>query len=120
MGIAETAVAASLLCLLLITVLNLFPSALAAVSSSRQTQTANMLAQNALESFAARPFSGLTTGTQTLTEISVPEGFTLLVEVREVEGYDPEFLKSVRATVNWKYRAQEKQVQQELYVHPIR
>jgi hypothetical protein len=120
MGIAETAVAASLLCLLLITVLNLFPSALAAVGSSRQTHDANLLAQNALELFAARPFSGLNVGPQTFTDLAVPQGYTLAVQVENVEHYDPELLKCVRATVTWSFRNQTKKVEQELYVHPIR
>lgn len=119
MSLAETAVAASLLCLLLIGVLNLFPSALAAVSSSKQNSQANTLAQNALEFFAAKPFASLAMGTQPNSGLSVPEGFTLVVEVQPVDTYSPEFLKRVKATVTWTFRARQKKVVQELYVQPV-
>jgi hypothetical protein len=119
MSLAETSVAASLLCLLLITVLNLFPSALAAVSSSRQHHEANVLAQNVLETFAARPFGGLDLGIQSNTGITVPQGFTLVVDVQPVDSYSTEFLKKVTATVTWRFRNTDKQIQQELYLQPV-
>lgn len=119
MSLAETSVAASLLCLLLITVLNLFPSALAAVGSSKQHQEANTLAQNALESFAARPFNALTLGVQANTGIVVPAGYTLVVDVQPVDTYSTEYLKKVTATVTWTFRKQNKKVEQELYVQPV-
>jgi hypothetical protein len=118
-SLAETAVAGSLLCLLLITVLNLFPAALAAVGSSKQTHTADTLAQNALETFAARPFSGLALGAQSNEGIAMPQGFTLQVEIQPVDGYSTEYLKKVKATVSWTYRQQNKAVMQELYVQAV-
>ena len=104
MSIAETVVAASLLCLLLIGVLNLLPSALTTVGYIQHRQAAALLAQDALNVVASRPFDTLNIGNQ----------------VSEVADYSSDFLKSVTAEVSFEYRGNLKTIKQELYVHPAK
>lgn len=120
MSLAESVVALTLLSLLVLLVLNLFPSALTTVNYSRQKHVATVTAHDALEILASRDFSSLTLGTQTLNSLSVPSGFTLALEVSEVSGYRPEFLKRIVALVSWEQRGKIRTVRQELYVHSIR
>ncbi|MCA9780438.1 MAG: hypothetical protein KC800_27125 [Candidatus Eremiobacteraeota bacterium] len=120
LSIAETVVAASLLCLLLIGVLNLLPSTLTTVSYVQQRQTAALLAQDSLNVVAARPFDTLNLGTQDTSVMPVPSNMTLTVTVSEVTGYSTDFLKCVTAEVSFDYRGSLKTIKQELYVHPAK
>ena len=117
---AETVVAASLVSLLLIGILNLLPSTLTTVSYVEQRQTAVLLAQDALNAVAARPFESLNEGTQDISLLTVPPDLTLTVTVGEVPGYSPSFLKRVTAEVSFEHHASTKKFKQELYVHPAR
>ncbi len=118
--IAETVVAFSLISLLLIAVVNLFPSALTTVELTRQRNKANWLAHDALEWVAGQPFSSLQVGVQNTSSLPVASNMSLTVEVLTVPGYEPELLLEVRSTVTWLYRERTRQVVQELYVHPAR
>lgn len=120
LSVAETIAATSLLCLLLISVVNIFPAVLTTVELTRQRNTANLLAHDALEVVAARPFGGLEIGAQDVSTIPVPTNFTLSVEAFEVDEYESEFLLGLRSRVSWQYRDQTREVVQELYVHPAR
>jgi len=120
LSIAETVVAASLLCLLLIGVLNLLPSALTTVGYIQQRQAAAILAQDALNVVASRPFDTLNIGSQDTSEITVPTNMTLTVTISEVAGYSSDFLKAVTAEVSFEYRGNLKTIKQDLYVHPAK
>ena len=120
LSIAETVVAASLLCLLLIGVLNLLPSALTTVGYIQQRQAAALLAQDALNVVASRPFDTLNIGNQDTSQITVPTSMTLTVTVSEVADYSSDFLKAVTAEVSFEYRGNLKTIKQELYVHPAK
>jgi hypothetical protein len=111
-------VAGALLCLIVVSVVNLFPSAMVALSHSNQNQQASVLAQDALEALSARPFSSLTAGPQALTEVQAPKGFAVAVEVGPVEGYPLEHLKKVSALVSWSTRRGPKSLRQDVYLQP--
>ena len=117
---AETIVAASLLSLLLIGVLNLLPSALTTVGFVEKKRTAELLTQDALNVVSARPFNDLALGPQDVSIMTVPPNMSLTVTVAEVTGYSGDFLKSVTAEVSYEYRNKTRKVTQELYVHPAK
>ena len=117
---AETIVAASLLCLLLIGVLNLLPSALTTVGFVEQKRAADLLAQDALNVVSSRSFDDLTPGPQDVSIMTVPSNMKLTVTVAEVAGYSADFLKSVKAEVSYDYRGKTRKVTQELYVQPAK
>ena len=116
----ETIVAASLLSLLLIAVLNLLPSALVTVSYAQERRTAGLLAQDSLNLVASRPFASLVVGTQDTSEIEVPANMTLRVTVSEVDHYAPDLLKRITSEVVLDYRGEPRTFTQELYVHPAK
>lgn len=120
LSVAETIVAGSLLCLLLIAVLNLFPTALTTVGYSKDRTRAAGLAQDALELVASRPFSTLAVGVQDVSPLPLPAGTNLEVVIEEVPGHLPEYLLNVRSTVTWNYQGRPRICRQELYVHPAR
>ena len=120
LSIAETVVAGRLLCLILIGVLNLLPSALTTVGYIQHRQAAALLAQDALNVVASRPFDTLNIGNQDTSQITVPTNMTLTVTVSEVADYSSDFLKSVTAEVSFEYRGNLKTIKQELYVHPAK
>ena len=112
--------ALTLISLLVILILNLFPSALTTINYSRQKHVATTTAHDALEVLAAKDFSSLALGPQTLSSFAVPPDYNLALEVSEVPGYRPEFLKKISAEVTWSQKAKTRRVFQELYVHSVR
>jgi hypothetical protein len=116
--LGEVLVAGALLCLIVMSVINLFPSAMVALSHSNQNQQAHLLAQDALEAMSARPFSSLVAGPQALTEIQAPPGFAITVEVGPVGEYPLEHLKKVSAMVSWSTRRGPKSLRQDVYLQP--
>lgn len=118
--IAETVVAVSLLSMLLIAVLNLFPTALTAIGHTGERRQASLLAYDALSVIASRPFGNLALGVQDVSPLQVPTHLTLVVDVSVVDGYSPDFIKAVNSTVTWTARSQQHTVRHQVYVHPIR
>lgn len=108
--------AASLLSLLLIAVVNLVPSSLIAGETASQSNRAGLLAQNAIESAVAKGFGGLPVGPLELADFEVPEPFQLTLLVGPVDGYDVSLLKRIEATVSWTYKGRSRVVRQEMYV----
>lgn len=120
LSLAENIVAASLLALVVMSLLNLFPSALGVSHRVRQESLARRLSQNALEELSARPFAELTPGTQAVNLEGVPEEFVVTATVDDVDGYSVDFLKTVQVEVSWPDRGRTRSTRLEVYVHAVR
>lgn len=116
----ETIVAATVLSLILMSVLTLLPGAMALVERNKQTNVATYLAHDLLEGQAARPFPTLTLGTETLPDTLVPAPYKATATISAVDGYTVERLKSIKVRVEWPYKDRTLLVEQELYVHAVR
>ncbi len=120
--IAETLVSLTLLSLLMLAVLNLFPSSMTVVAGTRTARLARAAAQNKVEALAAQPFAALSVGLNESSDQELPDGTTarLTTTVSAVAGYDVKFLKRIRCQVAWRRRAIESTATQEVYVHALR
>lgn len=114
--LVENLMAFTLIALVMILLLNLFPSSMATVKRSEQRYEALTLAGNLLEQQAALPFSKLVPGSAVESKVG---DFKIRTEVRTIDGEDPSWLKSVRVTVSWTYQEQTREVVRELRVHRL-
>jgi prepilin-type N-terminal cleavage/methylation domain-containing protein len=114
----ESILALSLLSVLLIVLLNLFPSSMRAVRQAEERQAAHALASSLLEQQAALPFASLTPGPprdlppQTIDKVR----FESTLEVFRVPDSEEKFLRGLRVVVLWG----DQRVQQEVWVTSVR
>lgn len=120
--IGESLVSLSLLSLVMVGVLNLFPSTLSVIGGSRIRAQANSAAQDRLEQMASEPFANLTIGSQTSEEVEVSDKVKvkLTKSVAAAPGHDPKFLKSLECRAEWSSRGAPQSVTRGLYVHSLR
>lgn len=114
--LVENLLAFTLISLVLILLLNLFPSSMATVRKSEQRYQALTLADSLIEQQASRPFSKLVVG-NVLDEDR--QEYHLHTEIMALPGEDQAWLKNVRVTVSWKYREQPRQVMREMRLHRL-
>lgn len=117
-SLAETAVALAVLGLILIFVLNLFPSAMVARATSEQRLTAQSLARSALEQHLETPFQQLRSGPLPPVERDGVR-YDLSLEVSPSPQARPEYLQVLTLTVRWTARGKAQQVQRQLYRHRL-
>lgn len=120
--LAETMVSLTLLSLLMVAVLNLFPTSMTVVKQTRTGWLARSSAQNKLESLAAQPFATLQVGLEEVVEIKLSDGSlaNLKTTVSAVDGHPEKFLKRLRCEVSWAGRVSRKSALLEVYVHSLR
>lgn len=118
--LGEVAVGVGLLSLILVSLLNLFPSSLIAIRNGERRQVAHRVAQNTLEVAMASPFSSLRSDSPELAQVNVPEGYRLTVVVSAVPPYPEDHLKRVSAVVEWEHHGKRLRLEEEVYVHPAR
>lgn len=111
----EVLLAFTLTALLLVLILNLFPSAMATVRRAEQRQVAGNLAESLLERKASLGFDRLPVGTLEDT----PGDFRVRFEVTAVANEDPRFLRALTVSVNWTDRGRALQVQRGLWMHRL-
>lgn len=117
----EVIVSILILSLVLIFVLNLFPSAMAAARQGEQLVCADNIASSLLDDYASRPFSQLVVGIDYLEEQKFDNiAYRPRVETLEIPGTDPENLKAIRALVEWEFRGQTRVSRHELWVANVR
>lgn len=114
--LVENLMAFTLIALVIILLLNLFPSSMATVRRSEQRYQALTLAGNVLEQQAALPFGKLVPGSSVESKSG---DFTVRTEVVKVDGEDVSWLKGVRVTVSWTWQEQQREVVRELRVHRL-
>ena len=120
--LVETLVSMTLLTLVMVSVLNLFPSSMAAVKHTRTAQLARAAAQNRIEALAARPFAELQLGTHPDEKLVLSNGqtVTLKVSISQVTGHPQERLKRLRCEALWRGRTEDRKAIGEMYVASIR
>lgn len=111
----EVLLAFTLTALVVILVLNIFPSAMATVARAEQRQVAGNLAESLLERKAALPFDQVPVG---LVEDGGTDYRTHL-EVGPVGSEDPLFLRQVTVTVTWSAKGRVLQLQRALWIHRL-
>ena len=116
----ETIIAATIMSLLVLSVLTLLPGAMALVERNKETNIATYLAHDLLEGLAAQPFAKLELGPQDLSWAQVPAKYTATATVTTVDEYTVERLKRIEVLIEWPYRERSLSVKQELYVHAVR
>ncbi|MCW5867666.1 MAG: hypothetical protein KIS61_10415 [Candidatus Eremiobacteraeota bacterium] len=114
--LVENLLAFTLISLVLILLLNLFPSSMATVRKSEQRYKALTLAGNRLEEQTAMPFSKLVLDS---SEHHPVDDYQVQTEVLAIDGEDKAWLKLIRVTVSWKYRDQSRKVVRETRVHRL-
>lgn len=110
----ESMIALSLLSVLLVVVLNLFPTSMRAIRQTEERQAATDLACSLLEKQAARPFTELTPAPP--VELPAEGDFRPTLEVFRVPDSQEDFLRGLRVTVRWG----DQEVRQELWVTSVR
>lgn len=126
--LAETLVSLCLLSLLMVAVLNLFPTTMMVVRGTRTGWLARLAAQNEIERLAAIPFADLHVGTVKDEDVTLSDGAKIHLRsaVAEVEGHytnTPDhrpLLKRITCDVSWQGRAVTRTAHQELDVHSLR
>lgn len=120
--LAETLLSLTLLTLVMLAVLNLFPSALANARLTRTGWLARAAAQNEVEALAGRPFGALQVGWREERDVRLPDGSDahLVLSVEAAAGHPQRLLKRLQCQVSWKGRATQKTATEEVYVHALR
>ncbi len=111
LSLLETVVATFLFLLVVVLVMNLFPSSLFSLQQAELKQRAERLCQSRLNEQRVRKFSSLVS-----TALPVEECFTPVLEVLPHPGTN---LKILRVTVTWQERNQTRKVSREVWVTDV-
>ena len=120
-SLAETAVSLAVVSLILLFVLNLFPSALVAQKGAEERLQANSLARSLLEQQLDTPFAQLPVGLHRTLDPVEKDGVTyaMRLEVEDSPQADDKFLRVLRLVVRWQARGRQHQIQRQLFVHRL-
>lgn len=120
-GLTETVLSFALIGLLLVFVLNLFPSALAAQRNADERLQAATVARSALEQQLDLPFNQLPVGLRRdLEPVTIGAiQYKIRLEVDQSPSADPNYLRVVRMMVRWQSRGMEREIQRELCKHRL-
>lgn len=124
-SLVETIFALGLVALVVILVVDLYPSAMATLRQAERQSVATNLASSVLDQEMALPFTQLTVGSQTLPA-QVTDGITYTPRV-EIFNYQPAVtpavdsnrLIGVRVIVDWEYRKVHRTLVREALVHNL-
>lgn len=117
-SLMEVVVSLALMGLVIILVLNIFPSSLFATQSASNQIEAQMLAQSTLEEVRSAPFSGLSAG---VTTLSPPDSkYQVTREIFEPAGTDSEQTLGVRIRVRWNVKGRPKELTREVWISSVR
>jgi prepilin-type N-terminal cleavage/methylation domain-containing protein len=117
----EIIVSLLILSLVLILVLNLFPSSMAAARQGEQIVQADNIASSLLDEYAGKPFSKLVIGVEDLEDREYDHViYKPRLQILDIGGTDPDNLKGLRATVEWTVRGQKRTAVHELWVANVR
>jgi hypothetical protein len=122
LSLTETVVALFLASMLVVVLVNLFPSAVAAMRTSEAKAQAVDLTESLLAEQKARPFSELVPGPATTLD-PVKRGPIVLqprLQIFEIPGRNPDYLRGARVTVSWKTSRQTREVSQEVWLARIK
>lgn len=118
----EVLLAFTLTALMIVLILNLFPTSMATVRKSEQRQVAGTIAESLLERRSQWKFDDLPVGFSEQVSPGAPQQgveYRAQFEVASVNGEDPKFLRALKATVSWDYQGHTQQITRKLYVHRL-
>ena len=120
--LVETLLSMTLLGLVCILVLNIFPSALFSVRSGEERYLAGSLADTILEEESARSFGERPVGTtRELSPIKVDQvEYRRKLEVLSVNTADPQYCRAFRATVEWTARGVSHRIVREIWRYRLK
>ena len=120
-SLVELLMSFALLGLVIVLLLNLFPSSIAAVRLGEQRYRAQTMASSLLEQKMSVPFSQLLVGTRVTLPVQQFEGvdYQSRLEVDKVTGSDPAVLRSVRVSVEWTVRGMTRREVREVLMHRL-
>lgn len=118
MSLLEVMVSFSLLLLLTVFIVNLFPSSVLAMRRSEARLEGYSLCDSALEIFKNKDFSSLLVGSSTVLPGADWNGVTYAsrVEVSAVSGYATSSLKQLKAVVSWEEKGSTRSVHRILWI----
>lgn len=111
LSLLETVVATFLFLLVVMLVVNLFPSSLFSLQQAELKQRAERLAQSRLNEVRVKKFSSLTP-----TALAPEDEFTSRLDVLPYPGSN---LKILRVTVEWTERNEKRHVEREVWVTDV-
>lgn len=119
--LAETAVSFALLGLLVLFLINLFPSALMAQRVTEQRLQAGSLARSLLEQQLDQPFAELPVGLARDLQSTEMAGIAYhpRLVVTALPDSDPRYLRLLQLTVWWEWRGQRREVVRQLARHRL-
>jgi len=117
-SLLEVVVSISLVGLIVIFVLTLWPSSIVASQAADEQIEAESLAQSHLEESRAVPFSSLGIGTQQLS--SPGDRYRVFREVFQPPGTDPDQTVGIRITVLWESKTRSREVVREMWLSSVR
>ena len=121
LSLVETIVALGIVSLVIILVVNLYPSAMATLRHAERLGIADGLAHSLLEEQMARPFSQLTPGDSKDVDPQELEGITYKCrsEVFKYPDTDEKRLLGLRVTVEWSYGSHKRRIVRESLIHNL-
>lgn len=121
MSLVETIFAFFLMTLVILAVINLFPSSLMANRRSELSLQANALADQALEKARAGGFTSLTQGVRPAEVVKVDSvSYTRIFQVSPVPGQDFNALRSLKVRVRWTVAGHPQELVREVWVCNVR
>lgn len=121
MSLVETIFAFFLMTLVILAVINLFPSSLMANRRSELSLQANALADQALEKARASGFMSLTQGVRPAEVVKVDSvSYTRIFQVSPVPGQDFNSLRSLKVRVRWTVAGHPQELVREVWVCNVR
>ncbi|MFN8612626.1 MAG: hypothetical protein U0931_34120 [Vulcanimicrobiota bacterium] len=121
MSLVETIFAFFLMTMVILAVINLFPSSLMANRRSELSLQANALADQVLEKARASGFTQLTRGKRPPVTVEVESvSYTQVFEVNEVPGQDFNSLRSLKVRVTWSVAGHPQELVREVWVCNVR
>lgn len=125
--LVETIFSALVISLVILAIMNLYPSAMVAIKRSEGRIQANLVAQSVLERMRTVKFEDLSPGyVPPAGPPFDPVSLDGVTYTPTVEVYDPDpavghdFTMAIRARVGWEVRGQQYEVVQETWVHALK
>ncbi|MBS2039744.1 type II secretion system protein [bacterium] len=121
MSLVETIFAFFIMTLVILAVINLFPSSLMANRRSELSLQANALADRVLEEARAGGFSQLTAGVRPPVTVQVDSvAYTQVFQVGQVPGQDFNSLRSLKVRITWSVAGHPQELVREVWVCNVR
>jgi hypothetical protein len=120
LSLSETMFSLAFLGLVMIVILNIFPTSMASVRSAEYRSQADSIAQTCLERHLYTRFADLPVGLSKdlKTESLAPIDYSVHLDVLKADG-DEQYLRRLRVTVRWEFKGVHREVVRETLTHRL-